>query len=1154
MTTLAWHQLCTLREGVRTGRLTLDEFAADLNGVRTGEAPPVYREATMFFSRTYPTYRMKQLVRDVLLRLAGEGGKPVQQLQVAYGGGKTHTLITLLHLAEQGQNLADHRTVQEFVTFTGLAQSPKARVALLPFDKFDVKEGLEVYGPDGHIRRVRTPWGALAYQLAGDAGYTRLKGHDEDFIVPAEPLLVDLLRAPLQEGLGTLVLVDEAVWYYRNLVLSNPRSFGALKDFYQVLTQAAVKVERAALVAGLIASKVEANDQTGIQCLGALEDIFGRIAEPVEPVTREDVAEVLRRRLFETVPGDAERRPVVDALMATMQHLPVREAQRDQAAYDRMIDSYPFHPDLIEVLYQKWTQYDQFQRTRGALRLLAYALRETMEHDPSPLVGPCALLAADGPSLSPALNELIPICQERGKWGPILTGELEKAREVQAGLPTLRHREIEQAVIATFLHSHPPGQRAAPSELLALLAHPEVDPAALEEGLRKWRGLSWFLVEDPQVWRLSTHPNLNNIHVRAMEHLNEPDVDAELRRRIRRVPALQSADPGVVVHTLPNTPADISDNLKLHYLVLGPECAVEPGKPLPAEVEAYFDQVTGPQNPRIYRNNLVALVPEAARLAGLREQVRRWLGWDRVEHVEEYRKALTEHQKRDLPRRKREAANNLPEAAVGAYNLLVAVDEAGEVRVQTLRHAEGTAFDRIKATLSEEERILTTTLDPDLLLPGSYLDLWGPEEESKRVESLMAAFGQFTRLPRLLRPEALYDSLRRGMQEGTIVLRLVRGDGSIRTFWRFPPDEATLMRPDMEVQPACQATLHNLDTELLKPGEFDDFWPIRQAQGRPTPGGPVTLGAWRACFDGQRAPRLHTLQVLDETVRAAVREGLLMARIDQAAYFREPLPEGPLPDNLELLLPPEPIRGPDLTLQALPEAWQDDETTAQALAEALAARRGYRVPWVLLQEGVGEALRLHLFERAPDSGSWPCSPAAAGEVVFRVVEEIHLTPATVVAAFSYAGTPAPSLRTVKEAVETAILGREIPEERFLSAVQSALERGLLQVEQQLGPLSLAARIRRPSRALMAETTLVPAELQALAEAAEQLLSTVPGLDFTFRVVLTAEGELPDEETLDQMNAVLDGVEAGWRFCAAPAGRPPPVSRKASPRGRDAGRC
>jgi len=1121
MTVSAWHQICTLREDVRTGRLTLDEFAADLNGVRTGESPPVYREAQMFFSRTYPTYRMKQLVRDVLLRLAGEGGKPVQQLQVAYGGGKTHTLITLLHLAEQGQSLADHRTVKEFVTFTGLTQPPRARVALLPFDKFDVKKGLEVYGPDGSIRRVRTPWGALAHQLAGDTGFARLKSHDEDLAVPAEPLLVDLLRAPLEERLGALVLVDEAVWYYRNLVLSNPRFFGALKDFYQVLTQAVVKVERAALVAGLIASKVEANDQTGIQCLGALEDIFGRIAEPVEPVTREDVAEVLRRRLFEMVAGEAERQPVIDAAMAAMQRLPVRDAQRDQAAYARMMASYPFHPDLIEVLYQKWTQYDQFQRTRGALRLLAYALRETAGHDPSPLVGPWALLSVDSPSLSPALNELIPICQDRGKWGPILTGELEKAREVQGGLPTLRHREIEQAVVATFLHSHPPGQRAAPSELLALLAHPGVDPAALEEGLRKWRALSWFLVENPEIWRLSTHPNLNHIHVRAMEHLNESDVDAELRRRIRGVPALREADPGGEVHLLPNTPADVSDSFKLHYLILGPECAVEPGKPLPAEVEAYFDQVTGPQNPRVYRNNVVALVPEAAPLAGLREQVRRWLGWDRVERVEEYRKALTEYQKRELPRCKQETTNNLPEAVVGTYNLLVAVDEAGEVRMQTLRRREGTAFDRIKATLSEEERILLTTLDPDLLLPGSYLDLWGPAEESKRVESLMAAFGQFARLPRLLRPEALYDSLRRGVREGKIILRLVRGDGSVRTFWRIPPDETTLMRRDMEVQPARQATLHNLDSDLLKPGELDDLWPA--------PDGPVSLRAWREYFDGQRAPRLRTPQVLDDAVRAAARRDLLMVRIGQAAYFREPLPEGPLPGELELLPPPEPVRGPDLIPQALSDAWQDGGTTAHALAQALAGRREYPVPWVLLQEGVDEALRLHLFQRTPESGPWPCSPAAADETVFRVVEEVRLTADTVVAALPYAGTPAPSLRAVKEAVETYILGQSVPEGRFLSAVQSALDRGLLQVEQPHAPLSLATRIRQPTRALMAETTLGPAELQTLAEAAEDLLATAPALDFTFRVVLTAEGELTEEEILDRLNDVLAGVKTDWRF-------------------------
>jgi hypothetical protein len=1120
MTVQPWHQLCTLRKDVRSGRLTLDEFAADLNGVRTGESPEVYHEAALFFSRTYPTYRMKQLVRDVLLRLAGQGGKPVQQLQVAYGGGKTHTLITLLHLAERGQSLSDHATVHEFITFSGLAQPPRAIVALLPFDKFDVKEGLEVYGSDGKTRQVRTPWGALAYQLAGDVGFSRLKSHDEDFAVPAEPLLVDLLRAPQKNGMGALVLVDEAVWYYRNLVLANPLFFGALKDFYQVLTQAVAKVERAALVAGLIASKVEANDQTGVQCLGALEDIFGRIAEPVEPVTREDVAEVLRRRLFETVPGEAERRPVVDAVMAALQRLPLRDAQRDQAAYNRMMESYPFHPDLVEVLYQKWTQYDQFQRTRGALRLLAYALRETAGRDPSSLIGPRALLSANGPALSPALNELIPICQERQKWGPILTGELEKAREVQSGLPTLHRREVEQAVIVTFLHSHPPGQRAAPSELSVMLAHPTVDAAALEEGLNKWRSISWFLVEDPEIWRLSTHPNLTHIHVRAMEHLNEADIDAELRRRIRAVHALREADSGVVVHVLPNAPSDVSDNLQLHYLVLGPECAVDPSKPLPAEVKVYFDQVTGPQNPRTYRNNVVALAPDASRLAGLREQVRRWLGWDRVEHVEEYSKLLTDHQKRELPRRKSEATNNLPEAVVAAYNLLVAVDETGETRVQTLRYAEGGAFDRIKATLAEEERILVTTIDPDLLLPGSYLDLWHPEENSKRATALMEAFGQFSRLPRLLRPEALYNSLRRGVQEGAIVLRFVRGDGSVRTFWKIPPDAETLRRPDLEVQPVQKAVLHTLDADLLRPQTIAEFWP--------RPDGPVLLGVWRGVFDGQNVPRLAQAEVLDEAVRTAVSQGSLMARGEAVAYFREPLPEGALSEDVELLPPPEPLRGADLTPAVLPEAWQEGRATLQSLREALTAQRGYSLPWVLVQEAVNEALRLRLFERTAGSAPWPCSPVAAGEVVFQVAREVHLTPDVVAVALSYTDNPLPPLREIKDAMETRILMRKVTDEQFLGAVQNALDRGLVQVEGKRRPLSLATRIRRPSKALIAETSLEPASLQTLAEAAEQLLSVAPGLEFTFRVVLSAEGEVT-ESTVEQLNAVLEEVKADWKF-------------------------
>lgn len=1135
MTTQPWHQLCTLREDVRRGALTLAEFAADLNGVRTGQAPPVYRDPAVFFARTYPTYRMKTLARDVLLRLAGRGGRPVLQLQVAYGGGKTHTLIALLHLAKGSAlppDAADEGAVGEFLTFAGLAEPPRARVALLPFDQFDVKEGLEVYGPTGAVRRVRTPWGALAHQLAGDAGYARLKAHDEEFTVPAEPLLVDLLRAPLKEGLGALVLVDEAVWYYRNLVLTNPLFMGALKDFYQVLTQAVAKVERAVLVAALVASRVEANDQTGIQCLRALEEVLGRIAEPVDPVTREDVAEILRRRLFERVAGEAERRPAVDAMMAAMQRLPLRDAQLDQAAYNRLMDSYPFHPDLVEVLYQKWTQMGRFQRTRGALRLLAYAVRDAEGRDPAPMIGPATLLSwsrgtdpGGGDGLSAALNELVQVCNERERWTPILTGELEKARQVQTGLPSLSQREIEQAVVATFLHSQPAGQRAQPSELLALLAHPEVDPVALEEGLRKWREVSWFLVEDPAVWQLGTVPNLTHMHVQAMAQLSESEIDDELRRRIRSVSALTAADPGVEVHTLPQSPRDVSDDLQLHYLILGPECALEPGKPVPGGVEAYFSEITGPQNPRTYRNNLLALAPERSRLAGLREQVRRWLGWERIERSDTH-KLLTELQRRELPRRKQEAAHGLPEAVVAAYNILVAVDETGKVRAQTLPApgaAAGTPFERIKAMLAEEERLLTTTLDPELILPGSYLGLWREGETARRVTDLMAAFGQFPRLPRLLRPATLYDTLARGVREGVLVLRLPRADGSVRTWWRIPPDEEMMRRRELEVQPARMAQLHNLEAALLAPERLAELGLTM----------PLPLSQLQARFDGVTAPRLASPLVLDHAVRSAVQQRQLMAVWSDQAVFGEPLPEGPLPDDLVLHPAPAPLHGADLTPQALPGAWAENTTTPRRLADLLAGQRGHPIPWRWLSEAVDDALNLRLFERDAGGGPWPCSPAAAEQTVFRLMDEVTLTPDMLVAALEYEPGRAPTLRSLKERLERQFIRQPIPEDRLLAVVDQAVQHGQVKVDY-AGPVSMAPnplglRISRPATVMTAEATLSPAELQRLAENVERLLSLAPELAFTFRVILTTEGEHPSTDVLARLNEVLDEIRAGWRL-------------------------
>ena len=161
-----------------------------------------------------------------------------------------------------------------------------------------------------------------------------------------------------------------------------------------------------------------------------LEGVFHRLDETVEPVSREDISELLRRRLFEPVDTEKKCRVIVDSLVAARQRLSLSGASTDQEAYDRLVKSYPFHPDLIEVFYQKWTQLNNFQGTRGMFRTFALMLKEAAEKDMAAFVGPGALLTTDA-EISDVLQELIKACEEGTKWTPILTGELERARTIQ---------------------------------------------------------------------------------------------------------------------------------------------------------------------------------------------------------------------------------------------------------------------------------------------------------------------------------------------------------------------------------------------------------------------------------------------------------------------------------------------------------------------------------------------------------------------------------------------------------------------------------------------------------------------------------------------------------------------------------------------------
>ena len=158
---------------------------------------------------------------------------------------------------------------------------------------------------------------------------------------------------------------------------------------------------------------------------------------------------------------------------------------------------------------------------------ICHRAKDAEGKDPSEFVGPMTLMGA-GDELSEAVRELIETCDEGNQWTPILSGELDRARSIQTERSQLRrNREIEQAVLATFLHSQPAGQKADENDLYALLVHSEIDPISVEDGLEKWREISWFLKENDTSWSLGIASNLTKMHVEATRRLNADDINHE---------------------------------------------------------------------------------------------------------------------------------------------------------------------------------------------------------------------------------------------------------------------------------------------------------------------------------------------------------------------------------------------------------------------------------------------------------------------------------------------------------------------------------------------------------------------------------------------------------------------------------------------------
>lgn len=770
-----WREVAIPHADVLRGTFQQAEFAADITAVYSGKATHEYQDAAAFFERTYITEGMRLLLTQVAQRLSGRGGEPVIQLQTAFGGGKTHTLLAVYHLATRKCPLADLPGIPTLVEKAGLMDVPQARVAVI--DGTARAPGQ----PWKHGRTpVKTLWGELAWQLGGGDGFALVKEADANGTSPGKEVLRQLLEAYAP----CVVLMDELVAYIRQFPEGQSLSGGTYDSnlsFVQALTEAVKLVPTAVVLASLPESEVEAGSSRGVGALKALEKTFGRVQALWKPVATEEAFEIVRRRLFEPINDiktrDAVCRAFADAYIAEGAKLP-SETQEGRY-YDRLCAAYPIHPEVFDRLYEDWTTIDGFQRTRGVLKLMAKVIsRLWKDNNTDFMILPGSLPLSDADVRNELLYYLPP------GWDPVIEGDIDGDRaettELENKEPRFGQVNAARRVARTlFLGTAPSSVAAKPGirgldrgRVLLGCLQPGQTTAVYADALNRLADRLHYLnssgdkAADATRFWFDTRANLRReMEDRKRRFDDKTEVQPKIAEVVKKLFANVPLFDGVHVFT-PH--ADVPDDSALRLVILSPEQWYMKDAARQAEdaVQEYLWTHGG--QPRHRANRLIFVAADHAVLNRLKDATRVALAWASIaEDVDEGRLNIDQNQRRQADKEARAAAEVLPRAARECFKwLLCPVQDdptatRPTIEAFALNTLSGTAASELERVCRENELVIETW-SPIHLRDHLKRFYWKPDNPHVRALAFWEDSLKYLYLPRLKSREVLAAVVRTG--------------------------------------------------------------------------------------------------------------------------------------------------------------------------------------------------------------------------------------------------------------------------------------------------------------------------------------------------------------------------------------------------------
>lgn len=774
-----WLDIAEPRRDIADGSFDESLFAADLGLVDRGRGPADYLDPATFCEKTYLTDNLQAFLGELAVRLSGDmAAASVYRLQTEFGGGKTHTLLAAYHLFKEPARVAGTVFVSELASVLGRTSFPQANVVVLEGGALAAGE------PDPTIKDadVRTLLGLLAYRLGGPAAFATVADQDRNLRGSSTTQIVELLEAHAP----CLILLDEVLQYLTKALVV-PTHDGNLAattlTTIKELCSAVPSVSRAAVVATLTSSNLEDYASVaGEEMQERLSKVVGRTENIVTPVEGDDIFPILHRRLFTTIGSEEQRREVANAYADWYESIgdAVPSSYREASYRDRLATAFPFHPELVDILTNRWGSLSGFQRTRGALRTLAHTVKAlSQRRHKALLIHPGDVTLGD-PGIR---GEVIRFAGESYKAA--LNADIIRADSKAPEEDRRRGGQVEELGLATglattaFLNSFGSDRvlGASAAQMLLGVGRPGLSRGLVEDVRDALESALWYMRLEGGRYRFTTEPNLNKVVLEREGAIGDDRIEALMREAIGTV---APSSPELRIEPRVEESADLADNQQLVLGIL--DFGFRVGGDATEETLRVAREVLEHRGAswRSNKNAAMLVAADAPTIAKARGSARTLAALRDLKADRHRLGRFNAEQREQLDKRLTSAEERVPQQVAMAYRhlLLLGEDNGNGTKLDHVdlgpARVDSRIGGRVLDYLRTADRLVETSLAPAALLAERF-GLLPAGTDAVELDALLGYFYRLPRLPKLGGPQVLRQSLSEGVQKG--LFGLASGSG-----------------------------------------------------------------------------------------------------------------------------------------------------------------------------------------------------------------------------------------------------------------------------------------------------------------------------------------------------------------------------------------